>query len=107
MKTLSSLTVALLLSAYCCTALASGADEANSEFIRQQESFSQQLRGQDNAPLRQILEQQGLPTSHIYSVAGKADTQPLFPDDPTLAANRRVTITLMREEPPVPPNLKP
>ncbi len=58
MKTLSSLTAALLLSAYCCTALASGADEANSEFIRQQESFSQQLRGQDNAPLRQILEQQ-------------------------------------------------
>jgi chemotaxis protein MotB len=57
--------------------------------------------------VRQILEQQGLPTSHIYSVAGKADTQPLFPDDPTLAANRRVTITLMREEPPVPPNLKP
>jgi chemotaxis protein MotB len=57
--------------------------------------------------VRQILEQEGLPTSHIYSVAGKADTQPLFPDDPTLAANRRVTITLMREDPPVPPNLKP
>ncbi|MEN4419240.1 type-F conjugative transfer system pilin assembly protein TrbC, partial [Enterobacter hormaechei] len=32
--------------------------EANREFIRQQESFSQQLRGQDNAPLRQMLEQQ-------------------------------------------------
>nr|WP_242658793.1 hypothetical protein [Enterobacter hormaechei] len=45
MKTLSGLTAALLLSAYCCTALASGADEANREFIRQQESFSQQLRG--------------------------------------------------------------
>ena len=58
MKTLSGLTAALLLSAYCCTALASGADEANREFIRQQESFSQQLRGQDNAPLRQMLEQQ-------------------------------------------------
>ena len=58
MKTLSGLTAAMLLSAYCCTALASGADEANREFIRQQESFSQQLRGQDNAPLRQMLEQQ-------------------------------------------------
>ncbi|WP_204306472.1 efflux RND transporter permease subunit, partial [Escherichia coli] len=45
---------ALLLSAYCCTALASGADEANREFIRQQESFSQQLRGQDNNILTQI-----------------------------------------------------
>lgn len=57
--------------------------------------------------VRQILEQEGLPTSHVYSVTGKADTQPLFPDDPTLAANRRVTITLMREDPPLPPNLKP
>jgi chemotaxis protein MotB len=57
--------------------------------------------------VRQILEQGGLPTSHIFSVAGKSDTQPLFPDDPMLAANRRVTITLMREDPPLPPNLKP
>ncbi len=57
--------------------------------------------------VRQILEQEGLPASHVFSVAGKADTQPLFPDDPSLAANRRVTITLMREDPPLPPNLKP
>jgi len=35
-------------------------------------------------------------------VAGRADTQPLFPDDPYISANRRVTITLMREEPPMP-----
>jgi chemotaxis protein MotB len=32
---------------------------------------------------------------------------PLFPDDPYIAANRHVTITLMREEPPIPPNFKP
>ena len=57
--------------------------------------------------VRQILEQEGLPTSHVFSVSGKADTLPLFPDDPTLSANRRVTITLMREDPPLPPNLKP
>ncbi|TKT73586.1 hypothetical protein YH63_020350 [Afipia massiliensis] len=57
--------------------------------------------------VRQILEQEGLPASHVFSVSGKADTQPLFPDDPSLAANRRVTITLMREDPPLPPNLKP
>lgn len=57
--------------------------------------------------VRQILEREGLPTSHIFSVAGKAETQPLFPDDPSLAANRRVTITLMREDPPLPPNLRP
>ena len=45
--------------------------------------------------------------AHFFMVAGKADTQPLFPDDPYIAANRRVTITLMREEPPIPPDFKP
>jgi chemotaxis protein MotB len=58
-------------------------------------------------PWRQILQEEGVPTAHFFMVAGKADTQPLFPDDPYIAANRRVTITLMREEPPVPPNFKP
>ncbi len=57
--------------------------------------------------VRQILEREGLPTSHVFAVSGKANTLPLFPDDPSLAANRRVTITLMREDPPLPPNLKP
>jgi chemotaxis protein MotB len=57
--------------------------------------------------VRQILEREGLPSSHIFAVAGKADSLPLFPDDPSLAANRRVTITLMREDPPLPPGLKP
>jgi chemotaxis protein MotB len=57
--------------------------------------------------VRQILEQEGLPGAHIFAVAGKADSQPLFPDDPSLSANRRVTITLMREDPPLPPGLKP
>jgi chemotaxis protein MotB len=57
--------------------------------------------------VRQILEHEGLPASHIFAVSGKADTQPLFPDDPSLSANRRVTITLMRENPPLPPGLKP
>jgi chemotaxis protein MotB len=55
--------------------------------------------------VRQILEREGLPSSHIFAVGGRADSQPLFPDDPTLPANRRVTITLMRENPPLPPNL--
>jgi chemotaxis protein MotB len=57
--------------------------------------------------VRQILEREGLPPAHIFAVSGKADSQPLFPDDPSLPANRRVTITLMREDPPVPPDLKP
>src|ERR1700728_3065557 len=57
--------------------------------------------------VRQILEREGLPPAHFFAVSGKADTQPLFPDDPSLSANRRVTITLMRENPPVPPGLTP
>lgn len=57
--------------------------------------------------VRQILEREGLPAGHIFAVSGKADTQPLFPDDPSLSSNRRVTITLMRESPPLPPGLKP
>src|SRR6202049_245772 len=57
--------------------------------------------------VRQILEREGLPPAHIFAVSGKADTPPLFPDDPSLHANRRVTITLMKEAPPLPPDLKP
>ena len=57
--------------------------------------------------VRKILEEEGVPTASFFMVAGRADTQPLFPDDPFVAANRRVTITLMREAPPLPVNLKP
>jgi chemotaxis protein MotB len=57
--------------------------------------------------VRQILEDAGLPTAHVFMISGKADSQPLFPDDPHIAANRRVTITLMREAPPLPLGFKP
>jgi chemotaxis protein MotB len=57
--------------------------------------------------VRRLLEGEGVPTGHMFSVAGKADTEPLFPDDPYIATNRRVTITLMRESPPVPPDIRP
>jgi chemotaxis protein MotB len=57
--------------------------------------------------VRRILEEQGVPTAQFMQVGGKADTEPLFPDDPYLAANRRVTITLMREEPPIPLDFQP
>ena len=40
-------------------------------------------------------------------VAGSADTEPLFPEDPVLPANRRVSITLMKEAPPAPFGIKP
>jgi len=57
--------------------------------------------------VRRILEDQGVPSTQFMEVSGKADTQPLFPDDPYIAANRRVTITLMREEPPFPKDFQP
>jgi chemotaxis protein MotB len=57
--------------------------------------------------VRKQLEAEGVPSASFYMVAGRADTQPLFPDDPYIAANRRVTITLIREEPPMPQNMQP
>lgn len=57
--------------------------------------------------VREILTSEGLKYGNIYMVAGKADTDPLFPDNPTMAPNRRVTITLMREEPPIPVDFAP
>ena len=57
--------------------------------------------------VREILQEEGLPEANFYQIAGKADTDPLFPDDPFIAANRRITITLMHEAPPVPPGLQP
>jgi chemotaxis protein MotB len=57
--------------------------------------------------VRKMLESNGVPSSQFFMVAGKADTQPLFPDDPYIAANRRVTITLMNEEPPIPASVRP
>ena len=57
--------------------------------------------------VREILAGEGLPAGNIYMVAGKADTDPLFPDNPSMSPNRRVTITLMREEPPIPDDFNP
>lgn len=57
--------------------------------------------------VREILAVNGLPDDRFASVAGKADAEPMFPDNPYLAANRRVTITLLNEAPPTPFGLKP
>jgi chemotaxis protein MotB len=56
---------------------------------------------------REILAANGLPDDRFAGVAGKADTEPYFPDNPYLAANRRVTVTLLHEAPPVPFGQKP
>ncbi len=52
--------------------------------------------------IRRILEENGVNHEQVHSVVGKADTDPMFPDDKFIAANRRVTITLMSEAPPFP-----
>ena len=51
---------------------------------------------------RQVLAEFGLPAGRIHSVVGKAEADPLFPNDPYLAANRRVEILLISAAPPVP-----
>jgi len=48
---------------------------------------------------RQALIKAGLDGTRIYNVAGKADTENLFPKDPTNPQNRRISIILMREFP--------
>ena len=51
---------------------------------------------------RSILAASGLDSDRIYEVAGKAGSEPLLPEDPNASANRRLSIVLLREAPPVP-----
>jgi chemotaxis protein MotB len=56
-----------------------------------------------NAARRAIVAA-GVPEDRIASVTGKAGADPLFPDDPYAAANRRIAIVLQRASPPLPDN---
>ena len=56
---------------------------------------------------RAILEEFGVPSQQIFSVVGRGDAEPYFPDDPYLASNQRVSILLVDEEPPLPVELTP
>ncbi len=51
---------------------------------------------------RRILEKAGVDGDRVYQVAGKGDREPLYPDDPNLPANRRISIVLLREAPVMP-----
>lgn len=57
--------------------------------------------------VRGILAANGVPDGRFKSVEGKASTQPMFPDAPQIAANRRVTISLTAAPGAVPMDLKP
>lgn len=51
---------------------------------------------------RVVLQNSGVNSDRVYSVAGKAGSDPLYPDDPSLAGNRRIAIVLLREAPVLP-----
>ena len=51
---------------------------------------------------RKVLQSAGVDSDRVYQVAGKASSEPLYPDDPTLAGNRRIAIILLREAPVLP-----
>ena len=54
---------------------------------------------------RRILRESGVTYDRFADVIGKADTDPLFPDDPVRNENRRISILVLREAPVVPPSL--
>jgi len=57
--------------------------------------------------VRRLMTGYGLKSERVYSVVGKGDASPLFPNDPYLAANRRISILVIQEPPPVPIELNP
>ena len=56
---------------------------------------------------RQVLVAAGIDSDRMFQISGKADTEPLFPEDPMMPGNRRIAITLVREAPVLPPGFKP
>ena len=66
-----------------------------------------QLSADRASVVRGLLAAEGVPDNRFRSVRGKAATEPMFPDAPQIAANRRVTIALTAEPGAIPANLKP
>ena len=57
--------------------------------------------------VRATLGEFGVTDDRFKSVAGRASDEPFFPNDPYMAANERVKITVLKTAPPVPASLKP
>jgi chemotaxis protein MotB len=55
---------------------------------------------------RTIITAAGVNNDRIYEVSGRAGSEPLLPEDPGASANRRLSILLMKEAPPVPSDHK-
>jgi chemotaxis protein MotB len=52
--------------------------------------------------VRDLLANNGVLDERFESIVGKADSNPVFPDNPFIAPNNRISILLIREAPPVP-----
>ena len=71
--------------------------------FRHGESYDNWSLSQDRADAtRRTLMAAGLPRSRFASIAGKAASEPKFPDDPRDPRNRRISIILLRDGPPPP-----
>ena len=57
--------------------------------------------------VRSILGEFGLSDERIYAVVGRASSEPYFINDPYLAANERIRITVINEPSPIPLDMAP
>ena len=65
---------------------------------RSQEGYTNWELSSDRANLaRRLLIEEDLSSSRIALVQGRADTDPLLPDDPKSERNRRISIVLLRQ----------
>lgn len=72
-------------------------------FVRDRIYTNWELSADRANAARRIIQSQGIDRDRIYAVSGKAGSEPLYPDDPYLPANRRISIVLLREAPVLPP----
>jgi len=81
----------------------SGHTSANAEGRKSDSDWSLSAARADASRL--VLRNAGVDDDRIYQVSGKANSEPLYADDPTLAGNRRISIVLLREKPVLPDGL--
>jgi len=65
-----------------------------------------QLSAERAEAARVIITAAGVNNDRIYEVSGRASSEPLLPEDPSASANRRLSILLMKEAPPIPSDHK-
>jgi len=49
--------------------------------------------------IRKLLLEKGMRPSRLKEVSGRADTDPLAPDDPSASQNRRISIVILTNQP--------